>query len=142
MPHARRTAVIGARTSSETKARFAALAAQLGLTESALLGLLVDKVLAGNPAFDGPDAQHRLADPGSANDRLTLRLRPGDRALADAIAAARRMKTSSYLAMLVRAHVRSSAIMPPAELEELRCMAGHLAAIGRQLRKASTLVSQ
>ncbi|RZL91475.1 MAG: hypothetical protein EOP82_12745 [Variovorax sp.] len=44
------------------------------------------------------------------------------------------MKTSSYLAMLVRTHVRGVPVMPPAELDELKSMAGHLAALGRQIR--------
>ncbi len=130
------------RVSSETKTRFAALAAQQGLTESALLGLLVDKVLAVNATPGASLPTDRKADQGCAGDRLTLRLRPGDRALADAKASARRMKTSSYLAMLIRAHVRSPAVMPPAELEELRCMAGLLAALGRQLRTGSSAVSR
>jgi hypothetical protein len=134
MPTALRTVVLGTRTSSETKARFAALAAQQGLTESALLGLLVDKLLAANVAHGTFPTVGRRPDEGRAGERLTLRLRPGDRALADTKARARRMKTSSYLAMLVRAHVRSAAVMPPAELEELKCLAGHLAALGRQLR--------
>lgn len=138
MPSANRPVVIGTRTSNETKARFAALAAQQGLTESALLALLVDMVLAANTTFDPPELVHRTSDEGCANDRLTLRLRPGDRALADAKAAARRMKTSSYLTMLVRTHVRGVPVMPPAELDELKSVAGHLAALGRQLRTAST----
>ncbi len=104
MPNVTRTAVLGTRTSSESKARFAALAAQQGITESALLALLIDKVLAANTTTDEIDSAHRTRETECASDRLTLRLRPGDRTLADAMAAARRMKTSSYLAMLVRAH--------------------------------------
>ena len=134
MPSALRTAVLGTRTSSETKAKFAALAAQQGLSESALLALVVDNVLAANTApFTTNGAAHD-PDEGCANERVTLRLRPGDRSLADALAAARRMKTSGYLAMLIRAHVRCAPVMPPAELEDLRSMAGHLSALGRQLR--------
>ena len=122
------------RASSETKTKFAALAAQQGLTESALLALLVDKVLAANSTSDAQKLPNRGPDDGCANDRVTLRLRPGDRALADAKAVARRMKTSSYLVMLVRTHVRDGPVMPPAELNELKSMAGHLAALGRQIR--------
>ncbi|MEJ8851854.1 hypothetical protein [Variovorax rhizosphaerae] len=141
MATALRTVVLGTRTSCETKARFAALAAQQGLSESAMLGLLVERALLANGALEAADQIELDTQAERANDRVTLRLRPGDRALADAKAATRRMKTSSYLAMLVRAHVRSSAVMPPAELEELRCMAGHLAAMGRQLRATSMPVS-
>lgn len=134
MPSALRTAVVGTRTSSETKARFAALAAQQGLTESALLALLIDKVVAANATSDAIESAQRTRETECARDRLTLRLRPGDRTLAEAKAAARRMKTSSYLALLVRTHVRGTPVMPPAELDELKSVVGHLAALGRQLR--------
>lgn len=134
MLSAPRPAVMSMRASSETKTKFAALAVHQGLTESALLALLVDKVLAANPTAEVQTSANRTPDDGSAKDRVTLRLRPGDRALADAAAAARRMKTSSYLAMLVRTHVRGGPVMPPAELNELKSMAGHLAALGRQIR--------
>src|SRR4051794_10096481 len=101
MPSAPRSVVIGTRTSSEAKARFAALAARQGLSESAFLGLLVERVLATNSVGDAQFAASKRGDPDLASDRVTLRLRPGDRALADAKAAARRMRTASYLAMLV-----------------------------------------
>ena len=134
MPSATRTHVLGTRTSSETKARFAALAAQQCLTESALLALLIDKVVAAKTTPEEVESAHRTQVKECASNRLTLRLRPGDRTLADAMAAARRMKTSSYLAMLVRTHVRGAPVMPPAELDELKGVVGHLAALGRQLR--------
>lgn len=134
MASANRTAVIGTRTSSETRARFAALAARRGLTESALLALLIEQVVVDNSEQDVGATLSPIADEGCAIDRLTLRLRPGDRALVDARAASRRMKTASYLSMLVRAHVRGTPVMPPQELGELRCAAGLLGSMGRQLR--------
>ena len=39
--------------------------------------------------------------------------------------------------MLVRTHVRGTPVMPPAEMDELKSVAGHLAALGRQLRATS-----
>lgn len=138
MPSAQQTVVIGTRTSKQTKAGFAALAAKQGLTQSSFLALLVDQVLDANaPKHTGESWRQARAE-NPLNDRITLRLRPGDRALAEAKAASRQLKTSSYLAMLVRNHVRNSIAMPPAELEVLRGMAGHLAALGRQLRMVAT----
>ena len=122
------------RTSPRTKSRFAALAAQQNLTESSLLALIVEQVLGANLTIGVADPAPDRPPNDAASDRLTVRLRSGDRALVDALAAARRMKTSTYLAMLVRTHVRSAPVMPPAELDELRCLAGHLSAIGRELR--------
>ncbi|MBT2305299.1 hypothetical protein J7E70_33390 [Variovorax paradoxus] len=142
MPSAQRPVVIGTRTSRETKTRFAALAAQQDLTESALLALLVENVLAAQPTSDSDIALDLACDEGRANDRLTIRLRPGDRALAAARAARRRMKTASYLSMLVRTHVRGTPVMPPAELDELKAVAGHLAAIGRQLRSLNAAAGE
>lgn len=71
--------------------------------------------------------------PGVA-DRLTLRLRKGDRALAAERARARGMKTASYLALLIHNHVRDAAVLPPNELDQIKVTGARLAALGRQLR--------
>lgn len=138
MPSTTRPAVLSTRASVQTKANFAVLATRQGLTESALLALLVEKVVDQNSSSVALAATEVLtavdSKSGCATDRLTLRLRPGDRALADARASARRMKTASYLSMLVRTHVRGVPVMPPAELDELKAVAGHLASISRELR--------
>ena len=137
MPSASRTVVIGTRASCETKARFAALAGSQGLSESAFLALVVDKVLSQNDTVDALGASRENGTAvARSRDRITLRLRPGDRALADARASGRRMKTASYLSMLIRTYVRGGQAMPPAELDELKAVAGHLGAINRQLRSA------
>ena len=134
MPSTTRSAVMSVRTSPQVKSQFAALAAQKNLTESSLLALIVEQVLGANLTIGVADPAPDMPPNDAGGDRLTVRLRPGDRALVEALAAARRMKTSTYLARLVRSHVRSAPVMPPAELEELRCLAGHLSAIGRELR--------
>ena len=71
---------------------------------------------------------------GVASDRITLRLRNGDRLLAAKWAGTREMKTSSYLAMLIHNHVRGSTVLPPNELDLIRATGAQLAALGRQLR--------
>ncbi|MBT2337135.1 hypothetical protein J7E49_24945 [Variovorax paradoxus] len=48
------------------------------------------------------------------------------------------MKTAGYLAMLVHNHVRSSAVLPPNELDLLKTTGAQLAALGRQLRMLGT----
>lgn len=121
------TGLIAMRASSETKQRFAEFAASRGLSASALLRLLVHTVLADQaPALQAPAVSR-------ASDRLTLRLRPGDRALAETRAAARRMKTSSYLVMLIRAHLRAAPTMPLAEIDALKAAVGQLGALRREL---------
>src|ERR1700757_2648884 len=82
MPSATRPAVLATPASAETKAKFVALAARQGLSESALLALLVEKVVAQNAASiaraatDVPTEVE--AEDHRAKNRLTLRLRPGD----------------------------------------------------------------
>lgn len=101
------------------------------MTESRLLMLLIDTVL-----------EHNSADPSQhadtcATERITLRLRPGDRALLDARAAARRMKSASYVVALVRAHVRHQAPLPKDEIDALKVTVSHLTALRRQLEETA-----
>lgn len=138
MTETSRSSVIGTRVSSDTRARFAALAARHQLSESGLLAKLVDEVLTANmPAAreSGEQRATRVSSvDGVAEDRITLRLRNGDRTLAAERAGARGMKTGSYLAMLIHNHVRGSALLPPSELDLIKATGAQLAALGRQLR--------
>ena len=45
------------------------------------------------------------------------------------------MRTGSYLALLVHNHVRSSAVLPPNELDLIKATGAQLAALGRQFRR-------
>ena len=130
---------IGMWASPEKKAKFAALAAARGMTETALLAVLVDHVLDSNPEPAAP----AVADDeeGASTDRLTLRLRPGDRPLVEARAAKRGMKASSYLVALIRAHVRGSAPLPTTELNLLKAAVGELSAVGRNLNQVARSVN-
>ena len=129
-----RPAVVSTRVPRETKAALASLASRQGLTESALLALSIDRLLGGSLAAGTHNVVTEMPDPRRASDRVTLRLRPGDRALAEARAASRHMKTSRYLSMLIRSHVRAAPVMPPAELDALKALAGRLGAIERDLK--------
>src|SRR5690348_4678584 len=59
----------------EKKRQFGAVAASQGLSESKMLAVLVESVLARNPtnATSSEDAQR-----SRSGDRVTIRLRPGD----------------------------------------------------------------
>ncbi len=122
---------IGLRVSAEKKAQFAALAAAQGLSESALLGQLIDHVL-DVPA--GPVDSGLPTDSGTSTERISLRLRPGDRGLLTARAAARGMKPSTYLVALVHAHVRSEAPLPMQEVNWLKACVGELSALVRVMQ--------
>src|SRR5260221_8156675 len=88
----------------DRKGQFSALAASRGLSESKLLGLLVDSVLERNPVDEAPDDRNGEAGGGG---RITLRLRPGDRELLRLRAHARGMKYTTYTAAGIRADVRA-----------------------------------
>lgn len=132
----RSSTVISARMSSEANARFAALAVRHQLSESGLLAKMVDEVLKANGQITRESCgTHDSTDDDIATDRITLRLRNGDRRLAAELARAREMKTSTYLAMLIHNHVRDAAVLPPDELDQIRIIGARLAALGRQLSK-------
>ena len=130
--------VIATRVPPETSARFAALAARHHLSASSLLAKMVDEVLKtpGESWLD-PGGQRSPCETESGigeADRVTLRLRKGDRALAAERAGVRGMKTASYLALLIHNHVRDAAVLPPNELDQIKVTVARLAALQRQLR--------
>jgi hypothetical protein len=155
---AHRGAVVAARVSTASKARLAQLAALQGLSESSLLALMVDAVVAQNadnlwhaegsvtadvqPRDRADNGTHTLRhaeasseddDQTATGDRVTLRLRPGDRLLVYRRAAARGMRPASYLVALVHSHVRSSAALPTRELRDLKQSVSELSAVRRSL---------
>ncbi|MDP9896328.1 hypothetical protein J2W32_005430 [Variovorax boronicumulans] len=130
--------VIATRVPPEASARFAALAARHHLSASTLLAKMVDEVLKTNgdisPGSDGRRSRREAECGIGEPDRITLRLRKGDRALAAQRARSRGMKTGSYLALLIHNHVRDAAVLPPNELDHIKVTNAQLAALGRQLR--------
>lgn len=138
MANAPRSAVISMRLPPDVKARFAALAARHQLTESGLLSKLIDEVLRSNAP--GPVVSELAADvrdaamDAASEDRITLRLRHGDRTRAAERAGARGMRTGTYLALLIHNHVCASDVLPPQELDLIKAVGAQLAALGRQLR--------
>jgi hypothetical protein len=123
---------VAARTSPEKKARFAALAASRGTSASALLTLLMDTVLEQN---DVSSCAAPKVGADVATERVSLRLRCGDRRRVEVRAAARNMKPATYLVALIRAHVRHDAPLPTAELNALKVAVGQLSAVGRNLNQ-------
>jgi len=120
------------------KAGFVALAASRGLSESRLLGLLIDSVLARNPVEQTGDGHHDEAREGH---RITLRLRPGDGRWLRLRAHARGMKYTTYAAALIRAHVRADPPMPLEELARLERGLAEFSAIGRRLNQMACTAS-
>ena len=123
----------------ERKGRFAALAHSRGLSESRLLGLLVDSVLERNPIDESSEVRHDAAGEG---DHISLRLRPGDGKWLRLRAERRGMKYTTYAAALIRAHVRADPPMPLEELARLERGLADISAIGRRLNQIAGAVSE
>src|SRR5258708_5555020 len=123
----------------DQKTGFAALALSRGLSESKLLGLLIDSVLERNPLASAGDERH---DEIGEGDRITLRLRPGDGKWLRLQAQRRGMKYTSYAAALIRAHVRANPPMPIEELAQLERSLAEISAIGRRLNQIAGAVGE
>lgn len=107
---------ITTRPSAAEKARFASIAASKGMTESALALSAIRSYLGSDPAVrTSICTESRIR----ATDRITIRLRPGDGRWIARRAQERGMKSSAYLAALIRAHVARN---PPLPLEEIRIL--------------------
>lgn len=135
-----RLPTITVRLSPEEKQRFAELAASRGLSECALAVVTLRTLLipGTSPVGNIPSALPREA----ATDRVTIRLRPGDGAALEARAARRRMKPSTYLAALVRAHVAADTVLTANELETVKQAVVVLAGVGRVLSRIARCGSQ
>jgi predicted DNA binding CopG/RHH family protein len=125
--------------SRKTKERFAALARQRDVSESALLKHLVELTLqAANT--DGHAAT--TDDAARRATRLSIRLRPDDQLLLRERARARGMPAATYVSVLVRAHLRSLAPLPKEELMALKRTASELGAMGRNLNQLARAANQ
>jgi hypothetical protein len=119
---------ITARPTPEEKQRFIELAASRGLSESALALLAIRALLQSNLPTLQPPGDLPAREP--ATDRITIRLRPGDRRAINKRAEQRGMKTAAYLAALVRAHIAANPPLAAEELAALKQATAVLAALG------------
>jgi Bacterial mobilisation protein (MobC) len=127
--------------SKETKARFAAVARQQGISDSGLLKRLVELMLRStDPA--SYDASTSAESEPTRSTRLTVRLRPDDEMLLRARAVARGMAPATYLSVLTRAHLRSLAPLPKDELLALRRSVSELGSMGRNLNQIARVANQ
>jgi uncharacterized protein (DUF1778 family) len=130
---------IAARVSSETKSRLRALAQAQQQSESAIIKSLLDSLMddaCGSRAVT-------IAEPAAPRGaRLYIRLLPEDQRLLKERAAARQMAPATYVAMLVRAHLRDLSPLPKDELAALKDVVAKLGAFGRYLHALVRAVNQ
>ena len=139
-PLASRGPSITARPTPHEKERFTELAAARGISESALALIAIRALLDSNGAPTGTSTPESRPEP--ATDRITLRLRPGDRCAVNQRAARRGIRPSRYLAALVRAHIAAS---PPLTIEELSVLkqgVAVLAMLSRALSHTARSIAQ
>jgi hypothetical protein len=137
----RRLPSITARPTPAEKQRFAELAVARGLSESTLALIAIRALLRSNTVASTAATQ-LTATREPATDRITIRLRPGDRHNISDRAARRGMKTSTYLAALVRAHIAANPPVPAAEFSKLKTMIGVLATLTRVLAELDRRVRE
>jgi hypothetical protein len=123
---------ITARPTPEEKRMFAAVAAQRQISESTLALIAIRALL----DSQSPDLPPNTSSSGPALDRITIRLRPGDRLAIRHRAAERRMRDSAYIAALVRGHVAANPPLTTHELAALKVAVSVLAGFGRFLARS------
>ena len=132
-------ALVRCRVTSETKAVLQNIAAREQVTESAVVRQLLD-TLARTSAIESP-AVINDDDTGLRAERLSIRLAPDDRLLLSDRAAARGMPSATYVAILVRSHLRRLTPLPVAELDALKRSIAELGAVGRNLNQIARVLN-
>ena len=129
---------ITARPTPEEKRLFASVAAQRQISESTLA---LNAIRAWLNSLS-PDLPPNPSSGGPALDRITIRLRPGDRLAIRQRASERRMKDSGYIAALVRGHVTANPPLPTHELAAFKAAVSVLAGFGRLLARSAREAAQ
>src|SRR6202790_3222276 len=132
-------AFIQCRVTPEIKALVRSLARRDQITESALVKQLLEVVLRSSAAA----GLSRLEPQRAPRDmRLYVRLDPDDRLLLNERATARGMPAATYVAVLVRSHLRNLAPLPKQELLALKSAVAELGSIGRNLNQIARAMNQ
>lgn len=126
-------ALVRCRVSAETKNLLQSIAAREHVTESALLRQLLETLIR-TSASECP-ATGKSDDAELRGERLSIRLAPDDRLLLRDRATARGMPSATYVAVLVRSHLRRLTPLPTEELAALKRSIAELGAIGRNLNQ-------
>jgi hypothetical protein len=124
---------ITARPTPQEKRVFAALAAQRHISESTLALIAIRAWL----DAQSPELLPLPSGGGPALDRITIRLRPGDRFAIRQRAAERCIKDSAYIAALVRGHVAANPPLTTHELVAFKTGVSILARFGRLMMRTA-----
>jgi Bacterial mobilisation protein (MobC) len=145
------TEFIKTRVSPDTKARVNEAAQRQLLTEAVWLRRAIDAALRSEPVSEdalidragiGRSKEEPSFGPRSARTRICIRVRHGDRLILRERAEARRMPPATYIAVLVRAHLRALTPLPSEEIAALKRSVAELSAIGRNLNQIARVAQQ
>ena len=131
---------ITARPTPDEKRRFVELATRLGVSESTLALIAIRTLLESNGTAVSTPAPNVGRRP--ATDRITIRLRRGDGLAINQRAARRGMKSSTYLAALIRAHVAANPPLTVNEIETLKEGVALLARLSLALTDTTQCIAQ
>ena len=131
---------VAARVTPAMKTLLRKLAEREQITESALVRQLLEVTLrmSAKEGFPKLDALEKV----SRDARFSIRLAPEDRILLCDRASARSMPSATYVAVLVRSHLRNLAPLPKEELVALKRSVAELGAIGRNLNQIARAANQ
>ena len=138
----RATEILKTRVTPEMKARVAQIREAELLTEAVWLRRVVSGAIRQHASTEVPAIRGNCSGRLEPAARLTVRLRREDRLLLHERAAARGMASATYVAVLVRSHLRALAPLPRDELAALKRVVGELGAIGRNLSQIARAVNQ
>ncbi|SRR6266699_6385245 len=133
-------AFIQCRVSPEIKTLVRTLATREQITESALIKRFLEVLLRSSAVTAVPGLEELQR--ASRDMRLYVRLNPNDRLLLRERAAARGMPSATYVAVLVRSHLRDLAPLPKEELLALKSSVAELGTIGRNLNQIVHALNQ
>jgi hypothetical protein len=133
-------AFVQCRVTPEMKTLIRALANREQITESALIKELLEVVLRSSAVKGFPKLEELKRT--SRDMRLYVRLNPTDRLLLHERAVARGMPSATYVAVLVRSHLRGLVPLPKEELLALKACVAELGAIGRNLNQIARAMNQ
>jgi len=126
-------AFIQCRVTPQMKELVRELALREQVTESALVKRLLAVIVRTSTSTPLPRVER--SDQTNREARLYVRLDPEDRMMLTDRAAARGMRSATYVSVLVRSHLRGVAPLPKGELLALKRAIAELTAIGRNLNQ-------
>jgi predicted DNA binding CopG/RHH family protein len=133
-------AFIHCRVTSDVKALVRTLAEREGINETTLVKQLLEVVLRTSALTDPPAPA--APDKVSRGARLYVRLAVEDWRLLKERSTARGLPPATYVALLVRSHLRGAAPLPKAEYLALKQSVLELTAMGRNLNQIARAMNQ